>query len=255
MASGSRNNSSGSRRGGPVWLAPPMWHRAENAGQPLTDEERALLAVIATVVRFKKGETIFNGGDAASAVFSIIDGVIKLYMVQPDREEHIVGFMFPNDLIGLAENGQYVNSAKSVTVATLYKLPARLVETRLRQHPGLDFHVITKLSHDLRRTQRHAFLLAKHRAVTKIGLFIEMLETHQNPAGSDDVELYLPMTRADIAAYVGVSPEAVSRGFGDLVSCGAISFRDRRHLRIAERAKFDAVIAGTVSTATFVRRR
>jgi hypothetical protein len=57
--------------------------------------------------------------------------------------------------------------------------------------------------------------------------------------------LYLPMTRVDIGSYLGVSPEAVTRGFGDLVSCGAISFRDRRHLTIIDPAKLEAVIADT----------
>jgi CRP-like cAMP-binding protein len=67
-----------------------------------------------------------------------------------------------------------------------------------------------------------------------------MLEAHESSTGTNHAELYLPMTRGDIARYLGISPEAVTRGFSELVNCGAIAFRDHRHLRIADRAKFDA---------------
>jgi CRP-like cAMP-binding protein len=50
------------------------------------------------------------------------------------------------------------------------------------------------------------------------------------------------MIRSDIAAYVGISPEAVSRSFRDLVVHGAITFRDRRHVKIIDRAQLESVI-------------
>lgn len=255
MAARSRGYSSGLPGGGPSFVAPPMWDRADKRGQPLTDEEQAFLAVNSTVVRFRKGENIFNAGDPASAVFSVVSGVVKLYRVQLGQREHIVRFMFPNHLIGLAEYGQYVNSAKSITDITLYKMPTRVLETHLRQSPSLEFQVINRLCHDLRLTQDHALLAAKHHASAKIGLFIQMLEAQQNATDATDAELYLPMTCAEIGAYVGISPEAVSRGFGELVSCGAASFTDRHHLKIADRAKLEAVIAETERSGSPVTDR
>ena len=244
-AASSERGSSALRGGGPCFVAPPMWSDAEHTRYSLTDEERSFLAANATVVRFRTGENIFNEGDPASAVFSIVSGVVKLYKVQPGQREHIVRFMFADDLIGLAEYGRYVNSAKSITATVLYNIPTRVLETRLRQNPGLEFGIINKLCHELRRTQDHARLMAKHRARAKIGLFIQMLGTDQHQAGETDAELYLPMSRADIGAYVGISAEAVSRGFGELVSCGAVLFTDRRHLKIVDRAKLEAAIAET----------
>ena len=242
MAARSRSNSNGPPDAGPWFPAPSMWNAAAKSGEPLTDDERAALAAIATVVRFKKGETIFNEGDPVSAQFSIIDGVVKLYK-EVGQKEHIARFMFANDLIGLADSGTYLNSAKAITAARLYKMPTRALEARLKQSPGLEFHIITKLAHELRRTQDHARLMAKRHASAKIGMFIQMLEANQNPAGTASTELYLPMTRSDIGAYVGISPEAVSRGFAELARCGAILLIDRHHLKIADRAELDAVVA------------
>jgi CRP/FNR family transcriptional regulator len=153
--------------------------------------------------------------------------------------------MFQNDLIGLAEHGRYVNSAKSVTATILFKIPTQTLEARLRQSPGLEFHIIMKLCHELRRTQDRALLLSKHHTSAKIGLFVQMLEAEQQARGENTTELYLPMTRTDIGAYVGISPEAVSRGFAELAGCGVIAFKDRRHLIVVDRAKLTAAIAET----------
>jgi CRP/FNR family transcriptional regulator, anaerobic regulatory protein len=240
MAAASTSNPKVLPGKGPLFHAPPMWKKS---GEPLGHEEQAVLTQTATVVRFKKGQKIFNEGDPASALFSIVDGVIKLYNLQPGQREHIVRFMFANDLIGLADRGTYVNSAKSITSTTLYKMPTGALEARLRQSPGLEFDILTKLSQELRRTQDHARLMARHRASAKIAMFVQMLEANQNPAGTANAALHLPMTRRDIGAYVGISPEAVSRGFAELAGCGAIQFVDRRHLKIADRAELDAVVA------------
>ncbi len=248
----STNRSHGPPGGGPSIIAPALW--TSGAGYPLNAEERALLAVIATVVRFRKGETIYEAGDHADAVFNIITGVVKSYRDLPDEKQHIVGFLFPDDLVGLAESGKYVNSAEAVTAVTLYRIPTRVLEPRLRRNPNLDFQVIAKLCHELREAQRHAFLLSKQRAVARMGLFIQMLETYQDGQEQVTQEVYLPMTRSDIGAYVGISPEAVSRSFRDLVSRGAITFRDRRHLKIIDRAQLEAVIA-EIDTTTVPRRQ
>lgn len=245
MAGRATRNSNAVASRGPSFVAPPMWDPEDGPGPFLTNEERAFLALNATIVRYRKGEDIFNEGDAASAVFGIVNGAVKLYKLQAGRKQHIVRFMFDNDLIGLAERGKYVNSAKSIIDTVLYRMPTRGLETRLRQSPGLEFRVITKLCHDLRRTQEHALLISKHRASAKLGMFIQILASQQNPVGTEDIQIYLPMTRADIGAYVGLSPEAVSRGIAELVGRDAVAFGDRRHLKILDRAMLDSIVAET----------
>jgi len=74
-------------------------------------------------------------------------------------------------------------------------------------------------------------------------LFIQFLETLQAAQSEFTEEIYLPMTRSDIGAYLGMSPEAVSRSFRELANGGAIAFRDRRHLKIIDRALLEASIA------------
>jgi CRP-like cAMP-binding protein len=243
----SHNTDSPPRRG-PTIMVPALWVSGENAGRPLTAEEQALLAVISTVVRFRRGERIYAEGDGADAVFNIISGVVKSYRKLPDGREHIVSFLFADDLIGLAQNGSYVNTAEAVTTATLYRIPAAPLQARLRNYPDLDFQVISKLCHELREAQRHAVLLSEQHAIAKVGLFLQMLETHQAARGQSMGEVYFQMTRRDIAAYVAITPEAVTRSLRNLASRGAIAFRDRRHVQIINRARLEAAISGTRTT-------
>ena len=209
----------------------------------LTDEERTRLADISSVVRFDKGVEIYREGDCADAIFNIIGGVVKTYKNLDDQTQHIVAFLFPEDLVGLAEEGKYVNSAEPVTAVTAYRIPVSALETQLRIDPDLEFLVICKLCQELREAQRHALLLAKHHAPAKIAMFLQMLENYQTARGESLEEVYLPMRRCDIADYVGVSAEAVSRSFRALASRGAIVFRDRRHLKIVSRSCLERVAA------------
>jgi CRP-like cAMP-binding protein len=229
---------------GPAFIAPSMWSVGENPGHPLSEEEQAVLAAITTVVRYKKGEIIYKEGDRATAAFNIISGVVKSYCERIDGGQPLIlGFLFPKDLLGLAENGKYVNSAEAVTAVTAYKMPAAALEVRLKTRPVLDLQVIAKVCHDLRAAQRHAVLLSKNRSIARIGFFIQMLEAVQADQAQAAEELYLPMTYSDVAAYTAMSPESVSRAFRDLANRGAIALRDRRHLRITDRAVLEAAIS------------
>lgn len=206
-----------------------------------------MLAIIATVSRYKKGELIYQEGARADHIFNIISGVVKSCRSQPNRKQQVMGFLFPHDLFGLAELGRYVNSASAVTQVILYKMPTAALEARMRRNPSLDFQVICRLCHDLREAQQHAILLSKHRAVAKLGLFLQMLEAHQTTEGHYSQEIQVPMARTDIGAYVNMSPEAVTRSLRALVRRGVISVRDRHHIKIIDRAGLEEVIAEAVA--------
>jgi len=228
---------------GPNIVAPGLWREAGHPGQVLTEEERTQLAVISTVARFAKGELLYRKGDRADAVFNLIGGVVKSYKTQEDGSPHIAGFLFPDDLIGLAEEGTYINTAEAITAVSAYRIPTSALEARLRKNAALEYNVICKLCHELREAQRHAFLLTRRHALAKVGLFLEMLESLQAGRGEHTDEIYLPMTRTDIGNYIGISLEAVSRSLRALAARGIIGLRNRHHVKILDRARLAAVVA------------
>lgn len=114
-----------------------------------------------------KGEVIYRENDHADAVFNIIIGAVAAYKTA-DGSEHIVAFLLPDDLFGLAAEGLYANSTKAITAVSAYRLPVTVLRGRSTKDAELEFHVICKLCQELRQTQRHAFLLSQRSAVTKV---------------------------------------------------------------------------------------
>ncbi len=237
---------------GPAIRALDPWvPSAGRMHQLLTDDERARLAVLASIVRFAKGQVIYREGDAADAVYNIVSGVVAAYANGADGGEHLASFLLADDLFGLSAEGRYTSSVKAITPVTAYRLPVAALRARLATDAALEFHVICKLCQELRQTQRHAFLLSRRRVVTRLAMFLEMLEQLQIAKGERTSEIYLPMDRSDIAEYIGVTLAAVSRAFASLTSRGIIKLRNRAHVGIVDRAGFDK-LAGEPVTAPAV---
>jgi len=227
---------------GPAIRAIDPW--ASSAGrmqQLLTDEERARLAVIASIVRFKKRAVIYREGDRADAIFNIISGVAAAYKKAPDGSEHITAFLLPDDLLGLSEEGKYTNSSKAITPLTAYRLPLPALRSRLSKDAALELHVICKLCQELRQAQRHGFLLSQRRAISKVVMFLQLLEQLQAARAEQVEEIDLPMDRSDIGEYTGMTLAAVSRAFRRLIARGIIKVRNRRHVTITDRDVFDKI--------------
>jgi CRP-like cAMP-binding protein len=232
---------------GPSIKATPLWGSAKKElAQLLTDEERAQLSVIASIARIKKGARIYAEGGDSVAVFNIITGVVKTYNVLEDKSEHINAFLFADDLFGLTEAGKYVNSARAVTDVTAYRMPTPALESKLRRNATLEFHVICKLCHELREAQRHGILLDHHSALARIALFFQLLEQHQIARELATHTIEIPMSRSDIADYVGMSPESVSRTFRTLSSRGIVSFVNHRAVKILDADRLDALVSHPV---------
>jgi CRP/FNR family transcriptional regulator len=220
------------------WVASSSKHH-----QLLTEDERSQLNGMGSIVRFNKGAQIYQEGVSATAAFNVISGVVKAYRTAADGSEHIVAFLYPGDLFGLAEGARYTNSARALTPVTAFQLAIPALRSKLTKDAALDFHVICKLCQELRQAQQHSLLLARRQAVPKLAAFLHLLDQHQSTRGERGADIYLPMNRSEIGEYVGMSLEAVSRAFRTLTARGVIRSRDRHHLVITDRNALNAISA------------
>jgi CRP/FNR family transcriptional regulator len=212
--------------------------------QLLSPEEQMRLVSIGSIMRFKKGEFIYRQGEESKTVFNIINGAAKACQGVGDGTEHISTFLYPHDLFGLSEEGRYVCSARAVTLLTVYAFPVYALRRHLSADSTLDYKAIVKLCHELRESQRHALLLTQRHAITRIAMFLKLQELHQSTSEQESDEIYLPMTRSDIADFAGISLPATSRAFRELTSRGIITFLDRQHLQVIDRAGFERLAQG-----------
>ena len=228
---------------GPSIRAVDLWVAGNHSGgtvhQLLSDDERARLAIVASIVRYRKGQEIYRAGSLVDAIYNIISGAVSSYSVGSSGSKLINAFLFADDLFGLSEEGAYTNSAEAITPVTAYRIPASKLRGHLLRGAELEYHVICKLCQELRQAQRHAFLLARKDALAKVAMFLNMLQDLQASRGEPTNEIHLPMDRTDIGEYVGMSLAAVSRAFRTLAVNGIVEARDRRHIKVKNRAAFD----------------
>jgi CRP-like cAMP-binding protein len=173
---------------------------------------------------------------------------VKVYTQGPGDDELVGAFLFSEDLVGLAQDGRYVNSTKAVTPVTAYRVPIAALLSQFSTDATLEFHVIAKLCHELRQAQRHAFVLACRHTVAKLTLFLQMLVQLELAKGESVNEIYLPMSRSDIADYVGASLPAISRAFRTLTTRGVLQVRNRQHVKIIDQHAFEKLTSDRQGT-------
>jgi CRP-like cAMP-binding protein len=213
-----------------------------NAVRLLTKPQRQQLAAIATRLRLRPRAIVYREDTPVNWVFIIHSGVVKSYRDLPSGNRRIAAFLFAEDIFGLAENGRYVNTAQAVTEVRLHRIPLDALE-RLFLHDGqLQLKFLCKVTHALRQAQRQKIVVTRRDAIGRVAMFLSMLERRPGGAGLT-APISMPMSRSDVANYLGLSLEAVSRATSDLTRDRMIAFHDRHTVRILDRQRFDQLVA------------
>jgi len=200
----------------------------------LTPRQREALTRIATRVRLKSRGILYQAGAPADAIFAVIEGVLKSYRDLPSGRRMVATFLFARDLCGLAVKGRYVNTVRAITPVTLYRLPLAALTELMKGDSELQFHFLVKVTHELREAQRHAILMNRRDAAGRLASFVALIAEQQSGAKSEHGSIHVPMTRSDIADFLGLSLESVSRATAELKAQGLARFDTRHHLRILD---------------------
>jgi CRP-like cAMP-binding protein len=163
-----------------------------------------------------------------------MDGVVKSYRELRSGRRTVVAFLFQRDLFGLAEKGRYVNCVQAVTPVVLHRLSVDQLTLLLKQDADLQFQFLAKVTHELRESQRRAVLISRRDAAGRLAMFIELMAERRDRATGREREVSLPMSRTDIAAYLALSVESVSRAATELRRRGLIKFETPHLVRILD---------------------
>jgi CRP/FNR family transcriptional regulator, anaerobic regulatory protein len=241
MASHRVSTTKTDSRAGPSLRAIPFGKTSSSGPvELLSDDQRQQLARIATVQRFTARTIIYREGHPADSVFIIGAGAVKSFRDLPSGRRRIAAFLFARDLFGLAEEGYYVNTVQTMTPVSVYRLDLAALAETFQRDSGLELRFLCKAVHALREAQHHTIIVGRRHATGRLAMLLRLLEKHAGPE-SRRKDLEIPMTRSDIANYLGLSLESVVRASRRLERQGIVDFLDRHHARIINRQQFEAL--------------
>jgi CRP/FNR family transcriptional regulator len=193
--------------------------------------------------KVKAGQTLFAEGDDADTVFEIVQGILKLYRLLPDGRRQIMGFVSTDKLIGLSDGDAFPYTAEAVTDVSLCRYSRRQFDRLLDEVPGFARRVLNSRSQDLQSAQDQMLLLGRKTAIERIATFIVDLGKLTQSA-SDGARLHVPMPRSDIADYLGLTVETVSRTLTKLKRDRVISLPEAVEVKVIDRDRLEELAAG-----------
>ena len=178
----------------------------------------------------ERGERLFRPGDAMDAVYVARDGAFKTVTISEEGEEQVVGFHLPGELIGLDAlgAGEHRCEAVALTTANVCEVPFDQLASVASQIPGLQQQLLKVIGQSVGRDQDHVGMLVRRQAGERIALFLHGLSERYRNIGQSATQFKLPMSREDIARFLGLALETVSRGFSKLQEDGVIGVVGRR---------------------------
>jgi len=233
----------------PSIIALPFAQHIENAALQVLDPaaQQKILGVSQLVV-LAPHIKLYAQGDKADYVYNIVDGTVETYYSFSDGRRTVSAFLFPLDLVGLSENGHYLATAETLMEVKAFKIPLNILSDILQEDARLSVGFLLKLCHDLRDSERHAINISHHAAHVRIASFLVWLtdamrlrDERGRTVKDPIVSLALPMTRTDIADYLGLTVESVSRGLHFLEAEKVIQRRGPRDIDILDREKLAAL--------------
>jgi CRP/FNR family transcriptional regulator len=182
----------------------------------LEPEELLTLEQMAQPAEFPARETLFLQGDEADSVYTITQGVARLYKLLPDGRRQIVGFALPGDFLGLAMRERYGFSADAVEPIVACRFARTAYAALVDEKPHLLRRLHEFATHELTLAQDQMMLLGRRTAEEKVVSFLLLMRGRWAKLGRPSVTVPLPMSRQDIADFLGLTIETVSRTFTKL---------------------------------------
>ena len=189
-------------------------------------------------------EHIFYEGAESKHVYEILEGVVCVYKVMSDGRRQVISFCYPGDVIGLGCGEDYLHSAETITDVKVRVMPVRLLESTIRERPEIGQKLVQLAYRELASARDRLLTLGRRSALERVATFVVEL-SHRNHTKGDDPEVIdLPMTRTDIADFLGLTIETVCRNLTRLKIAGIIDLHEHKTIEINDIQQLKEVAEG-----------
>ncbi|WP_395376753.1 fumarate/nitrate reduction transcriptional regulator Fnr [Marinicella sp. W31] len=182
-----------------------------------------------------KGSILYRVGDTFNAIYAVRSGCLKSYTISENGDEQIIGFHLPGEIIGLnaIDSQQHPSTAKALETSTICTLPYEDLDSLAADMPGLRQQLMRIMSREILDDQELLFLLNKKSADERLAAFLINLSARYAKRGLANDCFKLVMKKSDIANYLGMAIETISRLFSRLVEKDYITI-ERKQVNIID---------------------
>jgi CRP/FNR family nitrogen fixation transcriptional regulator len=177
-------------------------------------------------MHFARNEEVFGEGEEAEYVYRVISGAVRTMRFTSDGRRQILGFHLPGDIFGLEPGATHTLSAEAVAGCDVVVVRRSCVDKAIHESATAARTLLALTSEQLSCARAHALVLGRRGAGERVAAFLLDLAGRFVSKG----ELDLPMSRADIADYLGLTIETVSRAFSEFERERAIALPSSRHV-------------------------
>jgi CRP/FNR family transcriptional regulator len=205
----------------------PREHRPSDLGKPcqsLVDQTE-----LGVTLSVPAGKTIVLEGDPITHYYRIVSGSVRLYKSVADGRRQIIDFLGSHDCFGLIGLATHAYSVEAISDVVMIRYSRRRLEDSIQEQPGLSNELLHLACTELDQAQQRMFLLGRKSAEERLASFLIDLAKRQGTAS-----LKLPMSRQDIADYLGLTIETVSRLFSRFKRSGLIELPDRHSVLLRD---------------------
>ena len=182
--------------------------------------------------RLEPGEALFWQGDAASYVFEIVSGALRTVRVLSDGRRVITGFLFAGDVVGVSLKDRYLTTVEAIAPTRVRRLARRRFDEEVERSATLRPQLLSRLCDEMTAAQDQVMLLARKTAEERVASFLLALARRGGDGCSCGAVVALPMTRLDMADYLGLTIETVSRMLTQLQGQSVVEFDGCRKSKV-----------------------
>ncbi len=195
----------------------------------------SLPRTILSEFNYKKGTEIFGEKEPADYVYQIVTGAVRSYKLLSDGRRQIGAFHLAGDIFGLEIDTDHRFTAEAIVDTTVNLMRRRSLELVAESDAKVAHNLLSMTSSNLRHAEDHMLLLGRKTSLERVAAFLIEMDRRSTAAGI----LALPMSRRDIADYLGLTLETVSRALSRLHDLGILGFigNNQRQIVLRNRNK------------------
>ena len=207
----------------------------------LNDDQLEIFSKVSFEKKFTDKENIFLQNDPSTHLYNITEGNVKIYQLLDDGRIQIIGFLYPGDFFGTYKNNKYNYSAEAIGNLRVCVFDQRVLDKYMDQNPILAKELLNETSYELTLAQDRMTVMGRLNAIEKIAIFLINISNQRKRIGWQSNPISLSMARQDIADYLGLTIETVSREISKLKTSNIIKIISSKQLFINDIEKLKQI--------------